>query len=205
MSDVRPEAPTFFSLYSAGLMEAERIDDFIEAWHNSGDDEKRSLPQYLGMTDDEYAVWVMSHAALPTILAARRDRRPLPEAISDYYVGCETRIHPIVPPFTPCRTGCGSASTRCDRSVARGKNGTWHYNFARTVNTATKTFRRKRRTRASAPTNAHSAPIALRPGWTMSVRIAAAGSSQQPESGRRRNGGRACRARNNQRRASVCA
>jgi len=36
------------------------------------------------MTDDEYAVWLMSHGALPSILAARRDRRPLADAVAEY-------------------------------------------------------------------------------------------------------------------------
>jgi hypothetical protein len=35
-----------------------------------------SRRQYLGMSDDEYAVWLMSHGALPAILAARRGRQP---------------------------------------------------------------------------------------------------------------------------------
>jgi hypothetical protein len=84
VSEVQPEARPFFSLYSDGLITGDQIDDFVEAWHNAGDDEKRSLSEYLGMTDDEYGVWVMSHGALPTILAARRDRRPLVDAVADY-------------------------------------------------------------------------------------------------------------------------
>ncbi len=93
MSEVRHEAQTFFSLYSDGLIRADQIDDFVEAWHNSGNEEKRSLSEYLGMTDDEYAIWVMSHGALPAILAARRDRRKLADAVADYLAGLQ-RTHP---------------------------------------------------------------------------------------------------------------
>jgi hypothetical protein len=81
---VQAEARSFFSLYSDGLITGDQIDDFVEAWHNAGDDEKRSLSEYLGMTDDEYAVWVMSHGALPSILAARLGRRPLSDAVAEY-------------------------------------------------------------------------------------------------------------------------
>lgn len=81
---MQQEAQNFFSLYSDGLVTGDQIDDFAEAWHNAGDDEKRSLSEYPGMTGDEYAVWVMSHGALPSILTARRDRRPLADAVADY-------------------------------------------------------------------------------------------------------------------------
>jgi hypothetical protein len=93
VSEVQHEAQTFFSLYSDGLVTGAQIDDFVEAWHNSGDEEKRSLSEYLGMTDDEYAVWVMSHGALPSILTARRERRPLADAVADYLRDLQ-RTHP---------------------------------------------------------------------------------------------------------------
>ncbi len=94
MSEARHKEQTFFSLYSGGLVAAKQIDDFVEAWHKSGTGEKRSLSEYLGMTDDEYAVWVMSHGALPSILAARRDRRKLSEAVAEYLADLQ-RSHTI--------------------------------------------------------------------------------------------------------------
>lgn len=93
MSEVRHDAPTFFSLYAAGRISEDQIDSFVEAWHESGDEETRSLAEYLGMTDDEYAVWVMSHAALPTILASRRLEQPLVEAVANYLAELR-RSHP---------------------------------------------------------------------------------------------------------------
>jgi hypothetical protein len=36
---------TFFSLYSDGLVSAHQIDDFVEAWHNTGNEEKRTLSE----------------------------------------------------------------------------------------------------------------------------------------------------------------
>ncbi len=45
------------------------------------------------MTGDEYAVWVMSHGALPSIVAARREQRPLAAAVAGYQADLE-RSHP---------------------------------------------------------------------------------------------------------------
>ena len=85
MSEVLKRAPTFFSLYDQGLVTAEQIDDFVGDWHDSGDDEERSLAEYLGMTDLEYSAFFVTRRALPFILAARRDNRPLPELLISLY------------------------------------------------------------------------------------------------------------------------
>jgi hypothetical protein len=85
VSEVGNPAPTFLSLYGTGQVAADKIDDFIEAWHISGDEEQRGLAEYLGISDAEYSVWLMSHGALPSILAARREGRPLTEVIAEYF------------------------------------------------------------------------------------------------------------------------
>jgi hypothetical protein len=77
---VRP----FFDLYSRGEITAEQIDDFVHQWHHAPESEQRSLAEYLGMTDEEYAVSVMDPAALPQILAAREQGRPLRAVMADY-------------------------------------------------------------------------------------------------------------------------
>ena len=41
-------------------MTNERLDDMVEAWHTSGDDETRSLQEYLGMNDYEFRIWVVT-------------------------------------------------------------------------------------------------------------------------------------------------
>ncbi len=38
----------------------EHLDDMVEAWHNSGDEETRSLQEYLGMNDVEFRLWVVT-------------------------------------------------------------------------------------------------------------------------------------------------
>ncbi len=78
-------APTFFSLYDQGRVSAEQIDDFLGDWHAAGDDEKRSLAEYLGMTDLEYGTFFVTPRAQTFILEARREHRPLPELMASLY------------------------------------------------------------------------------------------------------------------------
>ena len=84
MSNVSSIAPTFFDLYSRGDIPAGRINDFIAAWHASGDDEQRSLAAYLGLSGEEYDVWLMDTDALPQILSARRTGRALKQVVAEY-------------------------------------------------------------------------------------------------------------------------
>jgi hypothetical protein len=64
---------TFFDLYSRGQVLPDEIDDFIDRWHERADPQANSLPlhEYLGMTLEEYEVWVHDPDALPQILVAR--------------------------------------------------------------------------------------------------------------------------------------
>ena len=84
MSDIKHHALTFFSLYSEGLVRADQIDDYVGAWHDSGDEETRPLSEYLGMTSEQYGVWVITPRALSAILAARRANRPLREFVAPF-------------------------------------------------------------------------------------------------------------------------
>jgi hypothetical protein len=85
VSDVAQRRDTFFALYDSGHAAAEDIDDFVGAWHESGDDEQRSLAEYLGMTAEEYGVLMLTDRALPAILAARRANRPLWEFVAPFF------------------------------------------------------------------------------------------------------------------------
>jgi hypothetical protein len=71
VSEIRTKPPSFFDLYVDGQVTAEGADDFIDAWHASGDEEQRPLTEFLGMTDEEYSVWMMDRRILPDIAAAR--------------------------------------------------------------------------------------------------------------------------------------
>jgi hypothetical protein len=85
VSDIAHETSTFFALYSEGRATAEQVDDFVDAWHESGDEETRPLSEYLGMTEEEYGVWVITPRALPAILAARRAKRPLRDFVAPLF------------------------------------------------------------------------------------------------------------------------
>jgi hypothetical protein len=85
VSDIAQKSPTFFDLYSEERATADQADDFVGAWHESGNEETRSLSEYLGMSDQEYDVWLMTPRALPVIVAARRTGRPLRELVAPFY------------------------------------------------------------------------------------------------------------------------
>lgn len=82
MADHGSDPVIFFDLYARGDVSALEIDDYVEAWHNTGDEEQRSLSEYLGLTEDDYAVWLMDVRTLPIILSARRSRVPLPTLVA---------------------------------------------------------------------------------------------------------------------------
>jgi hypothetical protein len=81
---VEPGPPTFFDLYSQGLALPDEIDDFIDRWHEGAASHARSLPlhEFLGLTHDEYEIWVLDPDVLPHVLVARREARPLLEIMS---------------------------------------------------------------------------------------------------------------------------
>jgi hypothetical protein len=74
--DAKAKPRSFFDFFIDGQVAAEDADDFITAWHNSGDEEQRPLTEFLGMTDDEYDVWMMDGRILPDIASARRPGGP---------------------------------------------------------------------------------------------------------------------------------
>ena len=64
--------PGFVELCLTGEASIDQIDDSVDAWH--ADPEGRSLHDYLGLTEEEYSLWLRAPNALPRILDARRDR-----------------------------------------------------------------------------------------------------------------------------------
>ena len=67
--------PTFIDLYLSGKCVPEDIDDFVDAWHERPG--KQELYEFLGMTEDEYSLWVRDPDVLPHIAHARRTSVPL--------------------------------------------------------------------------------------------------------------------------------
>ena len=60
---------TFMEQYLAGEVDADAIDDFVEEWHEG--EFPASLPEFLGLSDDEYWRWVKDASVLPDIRAER--------------------------------------------------------------------------------------------------------------------------------------
>ena len=65
---------TFVNLCLSGEAFAHEIDDFVDAWHDGND--PRTLSDFLGMTDEEYAIWVERPETLREILNARQQSLP---------------------------------------------------------------------------------------------------------------------------------
>ncbi len=61
---------TFLEQYLTGDVDMDAIDDFVETWHTG--DGGTELWEFLGMTWEEYALWVERPVSLPFILAAHR-------------------------------------------------------------------------------------------------------------------------------------
>jgi hypothetical protein len=68
-----------------GRATLEDINDYIDAWHDG--DDPRELHDFLGMTWDEYRLWVERPASLRHILFARRHGIPVESALEKYALG----------------------------------------------------------------------------------------------------------------------
>lgn len=73
-----PIERTFGDLWLQGEVLADEIDDFVDTWHES--DTGKPLHAFLGLTREEYGLWVERPAALDIILEARKRGG----SISDY-------------------------------------------------------------------------------------------------------------------------
>ncbi|WP_328525624.1 hypothetical protein [Kribbella sp. NBC_00359] len=72
------ETATFVDAVLDGRALPEDIDDFIETWHESPD-APDSVSKFLGLTPDEYALWVEHPESLRFVFAARKHRRSVSE------------------------------------------------------------------------------------------------------------------------------
>jgi hypothetical protein len=61
----------FLDLVLAGEAHQGDIDDFVDQWPDS--DTSCSLAEFLGMSDDEYALWVAKPSSLSLILQAHAE------------------------------------------------------------------------------------------------------------------------------------
>ena len=78
------DAGNFIAKCLTGAARIDEIDDYADLWHES--DSSESLAQFLGLTDEEYALWVEKPDALPEILRVRTSGLAVdrPHAFSDH-------------------------------------------------------------------------------------------------------------------------
>lgn len=75
------KSKTFIDLCLLGQRFIDEIDDFVEEWHDS--DSKQSLSEFLGMTKEEYSLWVEKPGILSYIIHARKHRVSLSDELKD--------------------------------------------------------------------------------------------------------------------------
>lgn len=75
---------TFIDLSMSGKVMLDEIDDYVDAWHD--DPAGVELPDYLGMTFEEYALWAVSPDTLAYIITARKFHTNLADVVNDNFV-----------------------------------------------------------------------------------------------------------------------
>lgn len=73
----------FVSMCANGELLLEDIDDFIDEWHES--DSAEEIYDYLGMSQQEYRLWVHDPDMLPFIVTARSQRRSIDDVLADIH------------------------------------------------------------------------------------------------------------------------
>jgi hypothetical protein len=58
------------------------IDDFIDQWHENPGEQQ--LHDFLGMTRNEYALWIANAAILPTILSIRSKHQSMDHFLREF-------------------------------------------------------------------------------------------------------------------------
>ena len=74
---------TFMALCLKGKVELDTIDNYVDQWHETPS--KLELHDYLGMTREEYSLWLRVPDALPYIIKARREKQPLSDMVLHGY------------------------------------------------------------------------------------------------------------------------
>lgn len=72
----------FIELCVRGEALLEEIDDYVDKWHEGNFDQE--LHEFLGMYEDEYALWMRDASVLSFIITAHAQKRSLGEVLGDY-------------------------------------------------------------------------------------------------------------------------
>jgi len=70
---------TFVDLFLSGEAGPDDIEEFEEAWHTG--DSTLSLAAFLGLSDDEYSLFVEQPTSLRYIIASKKTGRPLADVL----------------------------------------------------------------------------------------------------------------------------
>jgi hypothetical protein len=81
------EVATFMDLAVDGRVMADEIDNYVEAWHDSNRD--CEVFEFLGMTFEEYSLWVMDPELINIVIASRVKSVGLLEAVNDNVTNTE--------------------------------------------------------------------------------------------------------------------
>lgn len=84
-SSVNHVPSTYMDQLLQGEVLLEDIDDFVDAWHDAPDDSEiasQTLDQFLGMTEEEYRLWVERPESLRFIAAAHKMHKPVATVLS---------------------------------------------------------------------------------------------------------------------------
>jgi hypothetical protein len=92
MSEKQRASAPFLQRYLNGEAGAEAIDDDIDAWHEKPG--RKKLFDFLGMTREEYALWLCDPDSLSEIARARRSQMPLADVVREALDGSRTAAHP---------------------------------------------------------------------------------------------------------------
>jgi hypothetical protein len=76
---------TFVDACLAGIAFADDVDDWVDQWHDAGgvfNGESVALRELLGMSADEYGLWVEQPSALEFIVASHKRGTPVTELMT---------------------------------------------------------------------------------------------------------------------------
>jgi len=80
MSSKQQAQATFLERYLNGEILAEDIDDYVDQWHAKPGN--LQIYEFLGLSRDEYSLWLRDPDVLPHIARARREGQPLDTIIA---------------------------------------------------------------------------------------------------------------------------
>lgn len=75
----------FITLCLSGKALITDIEDFVDCWHSGKYGKDKELHEFLGMTMEEYGLWVEDSSVLPFIFDARKSGMSIGDTLDEYY------------------------------------------------------------------------------------------------------------------------